>query len=402
MRTLFDILACPACKGALVRHEDHLACPACAVSYPVIKGVPVFLPGVVPEFEADLPVRPGYSMWKERLLYKALGRGQVALDFGCGHQSLDDPNIVRMDACLHPYVDVVGDVHNLPFRDDVLHIASGSAVFEHLKEPRKAAAELWRVLAPGGFLYADWNFVFAYHGFPAHYFNASIDGQRAVFERFRIIEEGVAPFQGPGSALRQVLTTYLDLFKPADDEARSLQELLKSLLLRPLEEHDRNIPAADRHRVAAGVFVLAVKDLSGQDSILPPAALARWANDKELQRRFPEPRNIAQASNLLQWVEENTPRAEQDSAEREVADLFSKDGSGRPRHEAIAAWPWALLTAPENDAAAEVRRVLLARQRPLSEKVSGLLRRPSDVLKLPQRAARYALWRMLHLIGRAP
>lgn len=396
MRTLLDILACPACKGALVNNTTHLACPACATSYPVIKGVPVFLPGVVPEFEKDLPVRPGYSKWKERLLFKSLNRGQVALDFGCGHQSLDDPNIVRMDACLHPYVDVVGDVHHLPFRDDAIHVACGGAVFEHLREPRKAAAELWRCLAPGGYLYADWNFVFAYHGFPAHYFNASIDGVRAVFERFRLLETGVAPFQGPGAALRQVLTSYIEIFTPADDAARAFHDSLKTLVLHPLEDHDRSIAAADRHRVAAGIFIVALKDVSGQDSILPPDLLDRWAKDEQLQRRFPEPRNIAQASNLLAWAETEAP------ADRDSGDIFSKDGSGRPRHAAIAAWPWDLLTAPEHDTVSEVRRVLLVRQRPLTQKLRELVQRPSDIVKLPYRAARYALWRVLHLTGRAP
>lgn len=398
-----DILACPKCKGALQPSDSSLECRACGAAYPVINGVPVFLPGVVPQFERELPVRPGYSQWKERLLVKTLRQDQVALDFGCGYQELDDPNIVRMDASLHPYVDVVGDVHELPFRDASIHFAFGGAVFEHLREPRRAAAELWRCLVPGGYLYTDWNFVFAYHGFPAHYFNASVDGVREVFGRFRILEAGVAPFQGPGAALRQVVGTYLDAFAPSDEEGRSLRELLQTLLLFPLERNDRSIAAADRHRVAAGIFVAAIKEVNGNDSVLPQELMNLWAGDRELRRQFPEPRDVFRVPNLLAWAEANRLGwAAGASIAADSLGVFSKDGSGRPRHEAIASWPWALLTEPEEPADAQVRHVMLARRRPLVQKLREILRTPGDVLRLPKRTARYALWRINHLLGRAP
>jgi uncharacterized protein YbaR (Trm112 family) len=413
MRSLLDILVCPACKGELRHNERSLACATCATDYPVRNGVPIFLPGIVPEFERELPVRPGYSQWKERLLIKSLRRDQVALDFGCGYQELDDPNIVRVDAALHPYVDVVGDLHHLPFRDDSIHLAFGGAVFEHLKEPRSAAAELWRCLAPGGYLYADWNFVFAYHGFPAHYFNASIDGVREVFDRFRILETGVAPFQGPGAALRQVVGTYLETFAPSDDEGKALRDLLQTLLLYPLEGHDRSIAVADRHRVAAGIYLVAIKDLSGRDSILSAGLLQRWAADERLREQFPEPRNIAQIPNLLAWAEVNAPGLANSLAAEESAEAgesaedaseggFSKSGSARPRHAAIAVWPWALLAEPEPTMDEELRRAILARRRPATRKVRDLLRSPMDILRLPNRAARYAFWKIAHLMGRAP
>ena len=42
---LLGILACPACKGALVYEEDaqRLVCNACRLRYRVVGGVPVML-----------------------------------------------------------------------------------------------------------------------------------------------------------------------------------------------------------------------------------------------------------------------------------------------------------------------------------------------------------------------
>ena len=58
-KELVDMLACPACKGAVtpLPEADGLACPACAVVYPVRDGIPVMLVDqAVPR--ADWPAPP--------------------------------------------------------------------------------------------------------------------------------------------------------------------------------------------------------------------------------------------------------------------------------------------------------------------------------------------------------
>ena len=47
-------------------------------------------------------------------------------------------------------------------------------------------------------------FVFAYHGYPHHYFNATVHGIRNAFGAFRVLETGVAPFHGAAFTLRSV------------------------------------------------------------------------------------------------------------------------------------------------------------------------------------------------------
>jgi uncharacterized protein YbaR (Trm112 family) len=400
MRTLWDLLACPTCRGDLARVHDDLVCQPCALRYPVIDGVPVLLPGaprqdLVPRFQSVLPPRPGYSAWKERLLITSAGPSHAVLDFGCGYQALDDPRIVRMDACLHPYADVVGDVHALPFKDGSLQVAFGGAVFEHLRDPGQAAQELARVISPGGFVYADWNFVFAYHGYPAHYFNASVDGVREVFSRhLDIVEMGVAPFQGPGAALRQVIGTYLDYARSVDDDARTLRDVLEGLLLLPLEPLDRAIAPEDRHRIAAGVYVLAHKPGRGPLAVIPDQVWHAWESDVQLRARFPDPRRIAEPANIL--------RASPAPVEPMQAEVFSKDGSGRPRDPMVATWPDALLTEPEPHADADLQRIMLARRRPWLRKLTDATARPGDLLRLPWRAVRWVVWRVQYARGRTP
>ena len=47
-------------------------------------------------------------------------------------------------------VDVVGDAHSLPFKNDSFDVVLATEVLEHLKEPQRALNEMKRVLKDGG------------------------------------------------------------------------------------------------------------------------------------------------------------------------------------------------------------------------------------------------------------
>ena len=219
--------------------------------------------------EADLPPRPIYSHWKERLILKALTDAQVALDFGAGRMVFDDPCIIKLDIVFDRTLDVVGDLHELPLRSDTVDFAFGGAVMEHVRDPQKAIAELYRVLRPGGYIYADWSFLAAYHGYPHHYSNVTIQGIEQAFGTFTCLEVGVGPHLGPSFALRSVLGTYREHFKPVTRLEREFAALVEQMLWHPLDQHDARIPRDDWFRVAAGVYFFGVKQPTGSDSILP-------------------------------------------------------------------------------------------------------------------------------------
>src|SRR5437868_12160156 len=105
---LFSILACPTCKVSLRRQGDLLVCPDCQGTYPVVNGVPVFLPGGAissVDYEAELRVRSQYDPWVHRVVMQSLPDSAIILDIGAGNVALDLPNVIRMDVTLTPYVE---------------------------------------------------------------------------------------------------------------------------------------------------------------------------------------------------------------------------------------------------------------------------------------------------------
>src|SRR5690606_37249560 len=106
--------------------------------------------------------------------------------------------------------------------------------------------------------------------------NASLQGIREAFDSFEELRSGVAPFQGPGYAISQVLATYkagLPNDGPADV---ALRETIERLLTFPLAEVDTRMTTAAVERTAAGVYFFGIKQDAPDDAIIPPAVLDAW------------------------------------------------------------------------------------------------------------------------------
>lgn len=91
-------------------------------------------------------------------------------------------------------VDVFGDAASLPFRDQQFDGLICKDVLEHVRFPRQAAAELIRVLRPGGKLFVTMIFVHPYHA--AHYGDFWRFTTDAVDELFPNLELQVRPAGG--------------------------------------------------------------------------------------------------------------------------------------------------------------------------------------------------------------
>jgi uncharacterized protein YbaR (Trm112 family) len=377
--SLFQLLACPICRDAVDLDSTGtcVVCRGCHQTYPVIDGIPIML--AEPEramvsHEGDLPARPGYSRWKERVILKSLTDAQVALDFGAGRQELDDPRIIRMDLVFDRRLDIVGDVHALPFKSDSLDFVFGGAVMEHLPRPRDAADEMYRVLKPGGYVYADWNFLAAYHGYPHHYFNATIHGVDQTFKRFTEIERAVGPMHGPAFALRSVLGTYLEIFKPSQPLEREFVDLLHRVLWHPLDEFEDRIAPDDRHRVAASVYFFGVKQPSSgsarepgleAEHLIPEPIAEIYRASPDLQQRFPNMLNLSVPENVMLWAKSDGVRQHPQLAQYfEQLPKFWKRGQPVDGPRPLDALPAELLERAEllND---ESRRYSLFFSRPL-------------------------------------
>lgn len=92
-------------------------------------------------------------------------------------------------------VDYVADAHYLPFKDGVFDGVWIQAVMEHVLNPRDVAAEIWRVLKPGGCVYAETPFMQQVHEGAYDFQRFTVTGHRYLFRDFALIAMG--PNKGP-------------------------------------------------------------------------------------------------------------------------------------------------------------------------------------------------------------
>lgn len=307
-KNLLDLLVCPFTGEELALSGGALKTSS-GTSYPMRNGVPVMLgdPDRKVEHEGELEVWQEYEPTVD-FMFNSLPADLPILDIGSGNRALDNPRIVRADVVLTPYVDVIADAHDLPFRDESFGLVYASAVFEHLHTPWQAADEIWRVLKPGGYVVADCNFVFPFHGYPAVYFNASGEGLKRIFSSFTEIGCLAAPWQMPSYAIKAVLGEYARLLRPETEGDRKILEALGYLESLPLADADNRFDPKDAMRIAAATTYIGYKQPNGAGSLLPECILRAWRADEMLQARFPKPNGLIvqiaseRVENLFDWA----------------------------------------------------------------------------------------------------
>ena len=188
MPALPEMACCPACHGALASGDAGFGCADCGRSFASLEGVPVLtvdadLAAVdMRESGGPLPVYDCANL-DIPCINEALARGDRILELGAGLESNPSPTLVRTDGFVYStdHLDVVADAHALPFADASFDFVFSLAVFEHLHSPWLAAAEIARVLRPGGRAYTLAAFMQPLHGYPDHYFNATERGLARLF-----------------------------------------------------------------------------------------------------------------------------------------------------------------------------------------------------------------------------
>lgn len=164
------------------------------------------------------------------------------------------PRLVNLNLAPFPNVDVVGSAFDLPFADGSVGAVYCEAVLEHLEFPERAVAEMFRVLRPGGQVFAVTPFLQGFHGYPSHYQNYTLIGHRRLFERagFETVAAGVCV--GPVRALVDIVAKTLAVSLPGVvGKAAAACWLLFGVLIRPLDLILNRLPEA--HRVASTTYV---------------------------------------------------------------------------------------------------------------------------------------------------
>ena len=106
---------------------------------------------------------------------------------------------VGTDIYVSPDVDLLADGHRLPFADASLQGVWIQAVLEHVVSPHRVVAEIVRVLAPGGLVYAETPFLQPVHERAYDFTRFTRSGHRWLFRDFAELRSGT--IGGPAESL---------------------------------------------------------------------------------------------------------------------------------------------------------------------------------------------------------
>ena len=238
-----DLIVCPRCQHAVRPGDGESRCinDDCQYArdpFPVVSGIPALVDFEHSVLEADRlhategaseisrsgfgdmlrrlahPANPTAPQQVEKMLGElraeaaAAGRRPRILVVGGGTvgdglaEAYADPavDLIAFDIYASPQVQFIGDGHSIPLADESVDGVIVQAVLEHVLEPTAVAAEIERVLRPGGIVYADTPFIQQVHEGPYDFTRFTDSGHRYLFRRFERIDSGAVA--GAGTALR--------------------------------------------------------------------------------------------------------------------------------------------------------------------------------------------------------
>ena len=190
-------------------------------------------------------------------LFSNVAEDAVCLSVG-GGPGRAHPRLTNLNIAPFPNVDVVGDAHLLPYADASVDVLYCEAVLEHLHTPSKAVAEMFRVLKPGGRVFACTPFLQPYHGYPHHYQNFTLTGHVHLFATagFQVTQSGTST--GPVYALRSLTGVFLKTHLPFPlNRILHLGWAVFSLLVAPLDLIVAK--RKDAHILASTTYLTATK-----------------------------------------------------------------------------------------------------------------------------------------------
>ncbi|MBX7495824.1 class I SAM-dependent methyltransferase [Qipengyuania sp. 6B39] len=180
-----------------------------------------------------------------------IGGGSV----GQGMQSLYNDggiSLTAFDIYASPLCQFVADAHDIPIKEDYFDGVVVQAVLEHVLDPQRVVDEIWRVLKPGGLVYAETPFMQQVHEGAYDFTRFTESGHRYLFRRFELVDSGASA--GPG---RQLMWA-VDYFVRSVFRSRLAGKMAK-LAFFWAQYLDRVIPADHAVDGASGVYFLGTK-----------------------------------------------------------------------------------------------------------------------------------------------
>jgi SAM-dependent methyltransferase len=134
------------------------------------------------------------------------------LDLGCGLRDVVFENCLYLEVYPSPAADLIVTPNTrLPLKDQSLDGLYCAAVLEHVEDPFFVAAEIKRVVKPGGRIFIVWPFLQPVHGYPSHYYNATVMGLQRMFEdAFEIEKIDAFQYEGADYTIDWILNWFVD------------------------------------------------------------------------------------------------------------------------------------------------------------------------------------------------
>jgi SAM-dependent methyltransferase len=158
------------------------------------------------------------------------------LDLGCGLRKVVYENCLYLEVYPSICADlIVAPDCTYPIKSSVLDGVGCFAVLEHTRKPWLVVEEIARMLKPGGRVYVDWPFLQPVHGFPSHYYNATREGLRAIFQDngFKIDTLATFPFQTPDYTINWILSKFMRDLSNSERREKLLAMTVRELIEEP-------------------------------------------------------------------------------------------------------------------------------------------------------------------------
>lgn len=187
----------------------------------------------------------------------------LILDCGAGRRPVYYSNVVNYEIVDYDTTDVLGVGEHLPFRDNTFDSVLSLAVLEHVRDPMQCANEIARVLKPGGKLLCQMPFLQPLHGYPHHYFNATHQGLRRLFEDSLQIERVCVPYGlHPIFALQWIIQSWANGLS-GDAKQQFLDARMSEFMINPVSLMNKlfvtQLPEAQQFELACGNMIEARK-----------------------------------------------------------------------------------------------------------------------------------------------
>ncbi|CAG9255576.1 hypothetical protein PUN4_240021 [Paraburkholderia unamae] len=198
---LLPLLRCPRTGQKLARDASGTALLSVdgLARWPIVEGRPIFA-GELQAPNIHSPEHVSNQLPEKALDLIRNTQGWV-LNLSAGGTTEKFAHVVEAEYSIFRHTDLVADSHVLPFDDNCFEAAIVMNAFEHYREPDKAAAELRRVLKPGGRLLIHTAFMQPLHEKPFHFFNCTRYGLEQWFRDFDVELIEVSPNLCPNHTL---------------------------------------------------------------------------------------------------------------------------------------------------------------------------------------------------------